>query len=268
MDQTVNIWVDTIAFAQKGGWKVDTQFAHLMGSGYLIAAFRPGEPVDDANTTVNIPHKGKYRIWARTRNWLRPHDPGKFALLVNGQDNGKVLGTMPSDAWVWEIAGDFDLDGSTQLTLRDLTGYFGRCAAIVITNDLDYTPPREIQRMHKDRARIKGIDISEKFGGEYDVIVAGGGPGGVPAAIAAARQGAKTLLIQNRPVLGGNGSREIGITFEGASSHYAYAREGGIAEEIRRLRDQKPEFTGDLTNALEILTKDQENLTVLYHTHV
>lgn len=263
------IWIDTIDFEQKGGWHVDTQFVHLMGSGYLLAAQLPGIPVEDASTSVAIPKAGTYRIWARTRNWLRPHNPGTFSILVNGQDNGKILGAMPSDAWVWEIVGDFRLEaGDTELALHDLTGYFGRCAAIVITDDMDYTPPREITRMHKDRAAIKGIDISEKFGGEYDVIVAGGGPGGVPAALAAARQGSKTLLIQNRPVLGGNGSREIGITFEGASSHYAYAREGGIAEEIRRLRDQKPEFTGDWTEAMEILTKDQENLTILYNSHV
>lgn len=52
------------------------------------------------------------------------------------------------------------------------------------------------------------------FGGDYDIIVAGGGPGGVPAAIAGARMGAKVLLIQNRPMLGGN-SAEGGITLDG-----------------------------------------------------
>lgn len=269
MQSATNIWIDTIDFNYKGGWQVDTQFVHLMGSGYLIAADLPGVPVEDATVTTAIPHKGLYRIWARTRNWLRPHNPGTFCVLVNGENNGKVLGTMPSDRWVWEIVGDFELEeGSNQLALRDLSGYFGRCAAIVITDDFDYTPPREISRMHKDRARMKGLDISEVYGGDYDVIVAGGGPGGVPAAIAAARHGAKTLLIQNRPVLGGNGSQEIGIPFEGASSNFAYAREGGIAEEIRRLRDQQTEHTGSWTRALEILTKNQENLTVLYNCHV
>lgn len=37
----------------------------------------------------------------------------------------------------------------------------------------------------------------------YDVIVVGGGPGGIPAAIAAARQGMKTLLVERHAFLGG-----------------------------------------------------------------
>ena len=51
------------------------------------------------------------------------------------------------------------------------------------------------------------MDIQEHLqtpiAGQYDVIVAGGGPAGVPAAIAAARNGAKTLLIEVNSCLGG-----------------------------------------------------------------
>jgi NADPH-dependent 2,4-dienoyl-CoA reductase/sulfur reductase-like enzyme len=39
--------------------------------------------------------------------------------------------------------------------------------------------------------------------GEYDVVVCGGGPAGCSAAIAAARLGAKTLLIEKDGYLGG-----------------------------------------------------------------
>ena len=38
---------------------------------------------------------------------------------------------------------------------------------------------------------------------QYDVVVAGGGPAGVCAAVSAARQGAKTLLIERFGILGG-----------------------------------------------------------------
>jgi len=269
MKKITEIWIDATDFTQKGGWKEDTQFVHLMGSGYLIAADIPGVPVDDATVTVNIPHKDTYRIWIRDRNWYRPYNPGTFTLLVNGQGNGITLGAMPSDAWVWEIAGDYELEsGDTTLALHDLTGYFGRCASILITNDFDYTPSREIERIHKDRARIRGLSTEEAFGGQYDVIVAGGGPGGVPAAIAAARKGMKTLLIHNRPMLGGNASTEVGITMDGASVVHINARETGIAEEIRQLRDRDPSSHGDWTRAMETLAAAEKDLTVLYNCHV
>lgn len=256
MSQAIKIWIDTLDFDSYGGWKADTQFIHLMGSGFLIAADRPGIPVDDAHTTIQIPKKGTYRIWVRDRNWLRLHSPGTFKLLVNGENSGAILGKLPSDAWAWEIVGDYKLDaGPCELTLRDLTGYFGRCASIIITNDLDYTPPREVEKIRRERNQIKHLTDSKDLVAEYDVIVAGGGPGGVPAAIASARQGAKTLLIHNRSMLGGNGSSEIGITFDGAEVAHPRAREGGIAEEIRRLRDLDTEYLGDWTRAMESLPR-------------
>src|SRR3712207_2991379 len=72
-----------------------------------------------------------------------------------------------------------------------------------------------------------------------DVLVAGGGPAGVPCAIAAARGGAKTILVHDRPVLGGNCSSEIRMHIVGANGARngheleLEAREGGIIEEIR-----------------------------------
>ena len=268
MNNQIKIWIDALEFAEKGGWKEDTQFTHLAGSGFLIAADEIGEPVADAKTTVKVPQKDTYRIWVRDRNWLRPHNPGTFSLLVNGKDNGVVLGKQPSDAWIWEIAGDFELEGDVELTVRDLTGYFGRFSSIIITNDFDFVPARETERMHKERAQIKGLSTEVTFAGDYDVIVAGGGPGGIPAAVACARLGVKTLLLHNRPVLGGNGSSEIGITFDGAEVAHPRAREGGIAEEIRRWRDREPETYGEWTRAIDNIVKDVPNLTIVFNSHV
>lgn len=88
-----------------------------------------------------------------------------------------------------------------------------------------------------DTLRVKCGRMIEK---EYDVVVAGGGLAGMCAAIAAARKGMKTALINNRPVLGGNASSEVGININGAcyNGYYpcsVYARETGIIEEIKQL---------------------------------
>ncbi|NLF39673.1 FAD-dependent oxidoreductase [bacterium] len=63
-----------------------------------------------------------------------------------------------------------------------------------------------------------------------DICVIGGGLSGLCAAVAAARRGAKVLLLQDRPVLGGNASSEIRMWVRGA--HGANNRETGIIEEI------------------------------------
>ena len=63
-----------------------------------------------------------------------------------------------------------------------------------------------------------------------DLCVVGGGMAGICAAIAAARNGAKTVLMQERPVLGGNASSEIRMWVCGA--HGENNRETGIVEEI------------------------------------
>jgi glycine/D-amino acid oxidase-like deaminating enzyme len=68
-----------------------------------------------------------------------------------------------------------------------------------------------------------------------DVLVAGGGMSGVCASIAAARNGAKVILVQNRSRLGGNASSEVRMHVVGANWHKNRPgwREGGILEEIR-----------------------------------
>lgn len=71
---------------------------------------------------------------------------------------------------------------------------------------------------------------------ETELVVAGGGLTGVCCAIAAAREGLKVVLVQDRPVLGGNASSEVRIWALGATSHMGnnnrWSREGGIIDEI------------------------------------
>ncbi|HHN47266.1 MAG TPA: FAD-dependent oxidoreductase, partial [Planctomycetes bacterium] len=70
---------------------------------------------------------------------------------------------------------------------------------------------------------------------EADVCVVGGGMAGLCAALAAARHGARTVLMHDRPVLGGNASSEMRVHVCGADRHnqIKYMRETGILEEIR-----------------------------------
>jgi hypothetical protein len=77
---------------------------------------------------------------------------------------------------------------------------------------------------------------------DFDVCVVGGGMAGLCAAIASARNGARTCLIHDRPVLGGNASSEIRMWICGAAGENAPGtpgvpndnnKEAGILEEIQ-----------------------------------
>jgi hypothetical protein len=70
---------------------------------------------------------------------------------------------------------------------------------------------------------------------QADLCVVGGGMAGVCAALAAARHGAKVVLMHDRPVFGGNASSECRIHICGADVHNRHKnlRETGILEELR-----------------------------------
>lgn len=84
---------------------------------------------------------------------------------------------------------------------------------------------------HESLAQIKkDAFVTRQY--ETDVLIAGGGMSGVCAALAAARNGAKVILIQNRSRLGGNASSEIRMHIVGASALRQVWRETGILEEL------------------------------------
>ncbi len=68
-----------------------------------------------------------------------------------------------------------------------------------------------------------------------DLVVVGGGMAGICASLAAARNGSKVILIQDRSLLGGNASSEIKMHIVGADCHGSRpgARESGLIEELR-----------------------------------
>jgi len=71
-----------------------------------------------------------------------------------------------------------------------------------------------------------------KISRKTDICVIGGGLAGTFAAIAAARTGARVVLMQDRPMLGGNASSEIRMWVSGAGSRVRNLQETGIMEEV------------------------------------
>lgn len=111
---------------------------------------------------------------------------------------------------------------------------------------------------------------------QYQFVVVGGGMAGFCAAIAAARHGARTCLIQDRPVFGGNSSSEIRVTLHGAAAFHTYARETGIISELfveERARNHEEITENGWTNSVWDMTmydmaQSTPNLTFHLNTSV
>jgi len=230
------VLVEPESFGELGGWVVDQQFMDLMGSPYLLA-HGLGEPVPDATATVEFPAAGEYRVWVRTRDWVAPWHargaPGRFQVLVDGRPLDATFGTKGAK-WHWQRGPTVRVGREAQIALHDLTGFDGRCDALVFASDPDFVPPNEATELDALRAEKLGWSNEPDDGGRYDLVIVGGGIAGTSAAVTAARLGLTVCLIQDRPVLGGNGSSEVRVWPEGKTNLPPYPRIGDVVSELVR----------------------------------
>ncbi len=107
---------------------------------------------------------------------------------------------------------------------------------------------------------------------DADLVVVGGGLAGTCCAITAARAGLKVVLVQDRPVLGGNASSEVRLWILGATAHMGnncrWARESGVIGELMvENLARNPEGNALLVDALLLeMCLAEPNLTVLLNT--
>ncbi|HJN08313.1 MAG TPA: FAD-dependent oxidoreductase [Pirellulaceae bacterium] len=238
------VLVEAESFEQLGGWVVDQQVMDQMGSPYLLA-HGLGRRVGNAISTVEFPHRGQFRIWVRTRDWVAPWKvpdtpeamravgaPGKFQVLLNGKAVETTFGTEGAQ-WHWQDGGTIDVPAkSVILALRDLTGFDGRCDAILFSSNPKFTPPNESDKLRSFRKRFLEFSETPSPGGDYDLVVVGGGMAGCCTTVSAARAGCRVALIQNRPVLGGNNSSEVRVGLSGLIHQKPYAKLGNLVDEI------------------------------------
>jgi hypothetical protein len=229
------ILLEAEGFDELGGWKLDQQFMDQMGSPILLA-HGMGVPVKDATTAVTFPTAGTYHLWVRTRDWVANFSakgaPGKFHVLIDGKPVEKVFGTEGAK-WHWQRGGAVRIDKpKATVSLHDLTGFDGRCDAIVFSADADFVPPADPKLMAPWRRNLLGLSDKPSDAGKFDLVVIGGGLAGCCTAVSAARLGLRVALIQNRPVLGGNNSSEVRVGLSGLIHQEPYRRLGDLVDEI------------------------------------
>lgn len=212
------VLVEAESFTEHGGWQLDTQFIETMGSPYLIA-HGLGNPVKDASTEVTFPKVGEFKLWVRTKNWVEKFSgevdattaPGRFQVKLGEAAVPHEFGKSGA-AWQWEDGGTVTItDLKTKVSLVDLTGFNGRCDAILFSSDPDFVPDNSSEVLPAWRRTMLGIPAEATTEGPFDIVFIGGGYSGACGAVSAARMGLKVALIQNRSVLGGNGSSEVRV---------------------------------------------------------
>lgn len=261
------ILIEAEAFASKGGWTLNQQFMDQMGSPYLIA-HGMGRPVADATATFTVPDGGTYNIYVRTYNWTSPwhsgKGPGKFAVIIDGRKTS-VAGDSGT-AWGWAPVGKARLKGGTHaIALRDLTGFDGRCDAIYLTSEAADTPPQS-----PTAAWRESLNPHTATSQSFDFVVVGGGVAGMCAAVAAARLGLKTALVNDRPLWGGNNSSDIRVHLSGKSETGAYPALGRLLREFGPVRGGNAAPAENYEDAKkEKFLRGEKNLTLFpsYHAN-
>ncbi|MEI6645275.1 MAG: FAD-dependent oxidoreductase [bacterium] len=271
--------VEAESFDQLGGWVNDQQFMDQMGSPFLLA-HGLGKPVQDATTKVKLPGTGTYRVWVRTRDWVAtwkaPGAPGKFQVLVNNTPLETVFGTQRED-WHWQDGGTVEVTrADMELALHDLTGFEGRCDAILFSADPTFMPPKDPSG--EFRRKLLGIAEVPEAAGAYDLVVVGGGVAGMTAAVSAGRLGLRVALIHNRPMLGGNNSPEAKVSVEGDGCKEPYPKVGIVTRELgwsySEMKKGQPFAGVPLAKLFEIKTKTQldalkqANVALFLNSHV
>jgi hypothetical protein len=268
------VLVEAEAADDLGGWVVDQQFMDLMGSPYLLA-HGLGEPVRDTVAHVQFPAAGAYHVWVRTRDWVAPWKapgaPGRFQVLVDGKPLGTTFGTDGAK-WHWQDGGTVQIGTQATVSLHDLTGFEGRCDALLFCRDGDFIPPDGGDDLAKLRNKLSGWEKEPADGGNYDFVVVGGGIAGTAAAVTAARLGLTVALIQDRPVLGGNGSSEVRVWPEGKTSLPPWPHVGDVVSELVRDRaaadgNAKTADIYDDQRKLELVASEK-NITLLLEERV
>lgn len=264
-----SLLVEAESLATHGGWKLDTQFIHEMGSPYLLA-HGLGTPVDNASATITFPEAGTYYVYARTKDWVARWGaegaPGKFKVVIDGKPLAETFGDEGAE-WHWEHGGTVDVGTTATIALQDLTGFDGRVDALYFSTDKNDVPP--------DTSEILGTWREDKLGlgapavkDDYDLVVIGGGYAGMGSALSAARMGIKVALIQNRHVLGGNGSSEVRVWAKGLIRRGKFPRIGEIIEEIKDSATKSPGRAEEFGDAhKEAVIRAEKNIDLFLNHH-
>lgn len=154
-------------------------------------------------------------VWADTGERLHPGLPQESLASVSSGAVSACDGRL----WVTGPVANLDESGRKKIARPDCAAAWGERVAGMMRERLPSLP--------QVAGRLRSHDESVVETVEVDVLVVGGGTGGAPAAIAAARAGARTLVAEFLSGLGGVGTL-------GLIGQYWYGNKVGFTAEMDR----------------------------------
>ena len=114
-----------------------------------------------AKAKINIAKAGKYKVLAHTRDYTSSYTSQRtFAIEIDGKRIGGLMGTHGNNGFSWQTAGEIELTaGEHILDLVDTSGFYARCDMILLTDDMDYTPPTAYSELIAQAAPIRAFDV-------------------------------------------------------------------------------------------------------------
>src|SRR5206468_451972 len=116
-----------------------------------------------AATAISVPKAGKYRLWVRSLDFPRDR-PGTrtFHVAVAGKPSPETFGQSGQADWAWERGGEFDLPAGPVLVTLEHPAPFARCQAVLLTDDLKFTPTLPLGRAQHPRVTPLDLPISDQ----------------------------------------------------------------------------------------------------------
>ena len=141
-------------------------------------------------------------------------------------------------AWHWQDGGTVEVAGQAAVALHDLTGFEGRCDAVLFCKDLDFQPPNDLAALGQMRRELLGLPKTPETA---DATIWSWWVAASQAPVRRCRPrrlGLTVALVQDRPVLGGNGSSEVRVWPEGWIRQQPYPHIGDVVAELVPKKDQ------------------------------
>lgn len=137
-----DVWIEAEGFADLGSWEAawDDGVRAIRGLGPPKAK-APARSAP-AKTTVQIPERGRYRLWVRARDFATNMPASRFfSVAVGGKRSDARFGTHRKDGFEWQDGGLFDLEkGKVMIEIIDASRYYARCDKLLLTTDTDFRP--------------------------------------------------------------------------------------------------------------------------------